>query len=88
MTTAPQPDPAPPIPAPAAGSSSGTPAWVVAILSVLCTVMLMVLCIGAGLVVLLRPGAADPLTAMLGTAGVVIGVISPFVSVALARRQR
>ncbi|WP_299540671.1 hypothetical protein [uncultured Streptomyces sp.] len=89
---APDPNPAPaaPVPAPAAvpPASPGPSVLAVSAVSVVCTVAVMALCGGAGLVVFLRPGAMAPLTAALGTAGLVVAAASPFITAALARRQR
>ncbi|WP_299540747.1 hypothetical protein [uncultured Streptomyces sp.] len=81
---APAPAPVPPVPP----TSSGPSVLAVSAVSVVCTVAVMALCGGAGLVVFLRPGAMAPLTAALGTAGFVVAAASPFITAALARRQR
>ncbi|WP_327270810.1 hypothetical protein OG233_30895 (plasmid) [Streptomyces sp. NBC_01218] len=92
MTTAPQPqnpNPTPAAPAPAAvpPASPGPSVLTVSAVSVVCTVAVMALCGGAGLVVFLRPGAMAPLTAALGTAGFLVAAATPFITATLARRQ-
>lgn len=93
QTQQPNPAPVPPAPAsvpasPVPATSSGLPAWAVSALSVVGTMAVMGVCAGAGLLVLLRPGAAGPLGAAFGTGGFLLAGASPFVATALARRQR
>ncbi|MFC8230678.1 hypothetical protein [Streptomyces sp. NPDC057287] len=59
----------------------------VALLGVLSGVVGMALCAGAGVLVWIRPGVMNPLTAALTMGGFLVGVAALFVSVIAVRRR-
>ncbi|MFJ8770508.1 hypothetical protein [Streptomyces clavifer] len=93
MTTASTPA-QPTVPAAAAMTSAiltaapVTAPWVVVTLSVLSGVVGMALCVGAGVLVWVRPGAMNPLSASLAMGGFLVGVAALVVAVVVTVRRR
>ncbi|MFJ8982615.1 hypothetical protein [Streptomyces sp. NPDC102282] len=75
------------VPPAAPGAPAATAPWVVVTLIGLCGVVGMALCAGAGVLVWVRPGAMNPLSAALTMGGFLVGGAALAVSVVAVRRR-
>lgn len=75
------------LPQPAGAPGSATAPWVVVTLLILSAVVGGALCIGAAVLVWVRPGTMGPLTTALSMAAFLVGMAALVVSVVVAVRR-